>query len=126
MSRANENGLVPVFLYQMVGRNFPRTVAGFMPDMAKELVAKGLATYDLTGATGAASVDAPVAKEPNVPKSAGPVDIPANWSDLHYLKQIKLAKQIMGHDQTQPMTKELAIQILTAEVARRANPEGVN
>ena len=136
MNKPNAEGLVPVYLLQAFGKNFPKTVAGFPEDLAKTLVAKNLATYDLTGKGAAPAAEASepprAAKASREPKAAaekkpaGPVEIPANWPEIHYLQQIKLAKQIAGPDQKEPMTKDLAIKILTAEVARRANPEGVN
>lgn len=131
MNKPNAEGLVPVYLLQAFGRNFPRTVAGFPEDLAKALVAKGLATWDLTGAT-SAPAEPPATEGEAKPKAKakpvadGPVDIPANWQELHFLQQIKLAKSVAGPDHDGPMTKEAAVQIITAEVARRTNPEGVN
>jgi hypothetical protein len=128
MSRVNESGLVPVFLYQMVGKNFPRTVAGFMPDMAADLVAKGLATYDLTG--GSHLPNAPAAPSGSEPGGAmdpaAIVQIPSDWESLHFLQQIKLAKRIAGQNAPNPMSKEEAVAVIAAEIARRANSEGVN
>lgn len=139
------NGLVAVFLLKAAGKNFPQTICGFDPSVAAKLVADKIATYDLSGNTWPGSgqsgseqpaadtkvaariqADKPAKAKPAAkPKApSGPVEIPANWQDLHYLQHVKMARAIAGENAPDQMTKDLAVKIISAEVARRASTEG--
>jgi hypothetical protein len=46
------------------------------------------------------------------------VEIPLNWSDLHTLQRVQLAKQIAGNRE-QKLSREEADEIIVAELKRR-------
>jgi hypothetical protein len=45
------------------------------------------------------------------------VEIPINWSDLHHLQRVQLAKQIVGNDDR--LTVEQADEVIESELKRR-------
>jgi hypothetical protein len=49
-----------------------------------------------------------------------PVEIPADWADLHWTQRVKLAKAISG-DEAAELTADQANEAITAEVARRSS-----
>ncbi|MCW1844130.1 hypothetical protein [Prosthecomicrobium hirschii] len=104
---------------------WPGMVAGFEPDQARNLITKGFAvavSFDDDGneiaapAKPEAEPEAP-SKEAATPDAAGSVDIPADWENLHHMKQIAIAKQITGADR---LTLDQAREAITQELARRA------
>jgi hypothetical protein len=61
-------------------------------------------------------IDSPPPEPKAVPRHA--VEIPLNWTDLHHLQRVQLAKQLVG-DRERKLSAEEAAEIIEAELKRR-------
>lgn len=76
--------------------------------------------------TGGGGNETSAAGEPGADvTNAPPVEIPADWADLHWTQRVKLAKAISG-DEDAEVTADQANDQITAEVARRSSTAGVD
>lgn len=105
--------LVSCKVLKAFGMWFPGMIAGFSPADIPGFVAAGL----IEPIDQAPAEAAPAAEEGDESPSA---DIPADWTEMHHLKLIPLAKKIAGPDVPENATKEWAIGVIQAELARRA------
>ncbi|MBX3579906.1 MAG: hypothetical protein KF723_22110 [Rhizobiaceae bacterium] len=88
------------------------------------MVDNGLATYRKTGetTTGEWEIELVTSTYDPVPRSDDPTPIPEDWKSLHWMKRVKLAKDLVG-DFTVPDDRkevEVADEMIAAEIARRA------
>lgn len=124
-----KTGLVPVVSTVRGGRD---GVYGVPPAVARQgLLDKTLALVDVPNHIEVYEVAGPVAPQPEQKAvDAGDfIEIPEGWADLHHLARMSLAKKISGKDvpkatdeqkQAGTTTVDLADEIITAEIQRRA------
>lgn len=119
----SENGKVPVTFLKGHGNHFAGETAGFTPDLAHELVAKGAAVYFDPAADDPKYVPpAEPAGEDDDDKKDGDgapaVEIPEGWQALHGNARKSLAAKIAG---APVVSVDEADQVIAAEVTRRAD-----
>lgn len=117
MKVVKKTGLVPVLSLQT------GAVTGMKPDLVRDLLQKKLVEL-VPIPDGIETFEALAAIASPAPEAAREVlvEIPDGWERLHFLKQIKIAREIAGYDQPPEgrQAKEYAYEILSAEVERRS------
>lgn len=126
-----KTGLVPVISLARGGRD---GIYGVPPDVARKgLLEHTLQLADIPNDIEVYSVAGPAEPKPEAqPEPESVVDIPEGWKELHHLARMSLAKKISGADLPKATdeqkaagitTADLADEIITAEIQRRAAAE---
>jgi hypothetical protein len=126
--KVNDQGMVAVLVLKPFEMWLPPMKCGFFPSRAKDLIAQGfvelLEPAEEAGPEPVASEDAAkITKKPVASEDAavaGPVAIPDDWRDSHHTQVIRLAKAILGKGKDVSVTRDEAIVVIDAEIARRA------
>jgi hypothetical protein len=113
----NPAGLVPMRIVRPFAPYQMGDVAGFNHELAARLfVRKEGFPVDEKGEE--IKIDSPPPDPKAVPRHL--VEIPINWSDLHHLQRVQLAKQIVG-DRERKFSVEEADEAIEEELKRRIN-----
>lgn len=113
----NHLGLVPMMITESFAPYKQGEIAGFDPPRAEFLFGKNVAVpVGEDGRPLAVAVDVEAAAVA-APASTPTVQIPDNWTELHFLQRIRLAREIRGTDESP--TKTEADRIIQAEVIRQ-------
>lgn len=115
LASENPHGLVRMKFVESEAPYMQGQIAGLYPDEALGMLShEKAAPCDENGEFIPLKA---VVKRSEAPKASNTVEIPDNWSALHHLQKIRLAKEIRGSEE--PIKLDDAEAVIQAEVERR-------